>query len=123
MPTINYSGLTVSLYTLHTTSLFLDLEGGQPGQQGAVVAVGEVGVQHGGEGEAGEGDAQAGHQLGHTHRGGHGARAQLNTANTGPRPPLPTEDAAGLAGGWRPHLAPGPHRHHTQQRITTAFEQ
>ena len=57
-----------------------------------MVAVGEVGVQHGGEGEAGEGDAQAGHQLGHTHRGGHGARAQLNTANTGPRPPLPTED-------------------------------
>ena len=92
-----------------------------------MVAVGEVGVEHGGEGEAGEGDAQAGHQLGHTHRGGHGARAQLNTANTGPRPPLPTEDAAGL--GWRlgcqrrPHLAPGPHRHHTQQRITTAFEQ
>ena len=47
-----------------------------------MVAVGEVGVEHGGEGEAGEGDAQAGHQLGHTHRGGHGAMAQLNTTNT-----------------------------------------
>ena len=40
-----------------------------------MVAVGEVGVEHGGEGEAGEGDAQAGHQLGHTHRGGHAAAA------------------------------------------------
>ena len=105
MPTINYSGLTVSLSTLHTTSLFLDLEGGQPGQQGAVVAVGEVGVEHGGEGEAGEGDAQAGHQLGHTHRGGHGARAQLNTANTGPRPPLPTEE--GCWSGWRLETSSG----------------
>ena len=44
-----------------------------------MVAVGEVGVEHGGEGEAGEGDAQAGHQLGHTHRGGHGAVSQLPT--------------------------------------------
>ena len=44
-----------------------------------MVAVGEVGVEHGGEGEAGEGDAQAGHQLGHTHRGGHGAMVQLPT--------------------------------------------
>ena len=47
-----------------------------------MVAVGEVGVEHGGQGEAGEGDAQAGHQLGHTHRGGHGAMVQLNTTNT-----------------------------------------
>ena len=63
-----------------------------------MVSVGEVGVEHGGEREAGEGDAQAGHQLGHTHRGGHGAVSQLPTlSNT--RPPLPTEDAAGLEAG------------------------
>ena len=66
-----------------------------------MVAVGEVGVEHGGECEAGEGDAQAGHQLGHTHRGGHGAVSQLPTlSNTGhTQPPLPTEDAAGLEAG------------------------
>ena len=63
-----------------------------------MVAVGEVGVEHGGEGEAGEGDAQAGHQLGHTHRGGHGAMAQLPTLPT-LASALPTEDAAGLEAG------------------------
>ena len=47
-----------------------------------MVAVGEVGVEHGGQGEAGEGDAQTGHQLGHTHRGGHGAMVQLPTLPT-----------------------------------------
>ena len=93
-----------------------------------MVAVGEVGVEHGGECEAGEGDAQAGHQLGHAHRGGHGAMVQLPTlSNTiqHSASTLPTEDAAGL--GWRLETSSGtrptlPHSH-TQQRLTTALEQ
>ena len=91
-----------------------------------MVAVGEVGVEHGGQGEAGEGDAQAGHQLGHTHRGGHGAVSQMPTlSNTGhTQPPLPTEDAAGL--GWRLETSSGtrpttPHSH-TQQRLSPHWQ-
>ena len=94
-----------------------------------MVAVGEVGVEHGGEREAGEGDAQAGHQLGHTHRGGHGAMVQL--------PTLPTLwssastahwDAAGLeaglpgetSSGTRPTL-PHCHTHTTKAYLQNCF--
>ena len=63
-----------------------------------MVAVGEVGVEHGGESEAGEGDAQAGHQLGHTHRGGHGARVQLPTLYLGLH--CPQRMLLVWSGGW-----------------------
>ena len=92
-----------------------------------MVAVGEVGVEHGGEREAGEGDAQAGHQLGHAHRGGHGAMVLWCSCqhyqHSGPRPrhcPQRMLLVWRLGCQGRPHLAPGPLCHtdtHIQQRL------